>query len=117
MTDVRRPEEPIRRSRDERLLGSRRRGQPGGPAIVVVTIRGRHELPLSDEPARLPVAQPLGRLGEPKTDRPKASVGIGLVVAPGPQIARIRLFLASWVSSALPRASSKGGMYIPNRPR
>ncbi len=85
--------------------------------MVMVAIRGRHELPLPDEPAGLPVAQPLGGLGESETDRPKSSVGIGLVVAPARQIARIRLFFASWVSSALPRASSKGGMYIPNRPR
>jgi hypothetical protein len=31
--------------------------------------------------------------------------------------ARIRLFLASWVSSARPSASRSGGMYIPNLPR
>jgi len=31
--------------------------------------------------------------------------------------ARMRLPLASWVSSASPSASSNGGMYIPNRPR
>jgi len=34
-----------------------------------------------------------------------------------PYLARIRLFLASWVSSARPRASMSGGMYIPNLPR
>ena len=32
-------------------------------------------------------------------------------------IARIRLFLASWVTSASPSASISGGMYTPNRPR
>jgi len=31
--------------------------------------------------------------------------------------ARIWLLRASWVSWAIPRASSSGGRYIPNRPR
>src|SRR4029079_17725393 len=35
----------------------------------------------------------------------------------GRQTPRIRLFLASWVTSASPSASSSGGMYTPNRPR
>ena len=111
MADVRRPEEPSRVAFDQRLLRTGWRGEPGGAPIVVVAVGGRHELALADEPARLAVAQPLGRLREREAERPEPRVRIGR------QIAFIRLFFASWVSSALPSASSSGGRYIPNRPR
>ena len=111
VTDVRRPEEAVRRRPDQCLLGARRRGEPGGTPVVVMAIGGRDELALPDEPARLAVAQPLGSFRQAEADRAEPAVWIAC------QIARIRLFLASWVSSALPSASSSGGRYIPNRPR
>jgi hypothetical protein len=116
MPNVRRLEEPLRGGRNQRLLGSRWRGDPGGPSIGVA-IGGRYELPRPDEPARLAVTQTLGRLWKGETDRPESSVAIGLVVGAPDQIARIRLFFASCVNSARPSASSSGGMYMPNRPR
>ena len=47
-----------------------------------------------------------------------AAVDRGIAPDEGtPYFARIRLPLASWVSSTSPSASSSGGMYIPKRPR
>jgi hypothetical protein len=117
MTDVWRAEEPIGRGLDKRLLHAKRRGQPCPSPVVVVTVRRGDELARPDEPAGLAVAQPLGRLGQREAERPKLLVRIGRGLTVDRQIARILLFLASWVSSALPSASSNGGMYMPNRPR
>ena len=114
--DVRRAEEALGVGGDERFLGTGRRGQPERPSIVVVAVRGRRERPAgAGEPGRLAVAQALGRAVLGKTARPDPGVRIG--IQHEAQIARTLLFLASWVSSTSPSASSSGGRYIPNRPR
>ena len=111
VADIRRPEEPLGSGRNQGLLGTGRRSKPCCSPVVVMSIGRGHELPLPDEPARLAVAQPFGRVGEREAERPQALIRVAA------QIARIRLFLASCVSSAFPSASSSGGRYIPNRPR
>ena len=98
------------------LLGAGRRRQPERASVVVMAVGGRRErAAVAGEPGRLAVAQPLGRAVGREAARPDARVRIG--VERGAQIARTLLFLASWVSSTSPSASSSGGRYIPNRPR
>ena len=116
MAHVRRPEEPLRRAIDKDLLGTRRGGEPERTPVVVVAVGGRGErTAVAREPGGLAVAQPLGRTVEREARRADARVGIG--VEDEAQIARTLLFLASCVSSTSPSASSRGGRYIPNRPR
>jgi len=111
VTHVWRPEEALWSRGDQRFLGTGWCRQPRGTTVVVMPIRRIDELPRPDEPARLTMADALGRIRERQADRPESTVWIDR------QIARIRLFLASCVSSAFPSASRSGGRYIPNRPR
>ncbi len=121
MTDVRRPEEPVRRRFDERLLGERRGRDPEGAAIVVMPVRrGRELAAVGREPGSLAVAQPFRDPGDGQArcrDPVVRAATLGRACPWRAQIARTRLFLASWVSSTSPSASSSGGRYIPNRPR
>jgi hypothetical protein len=81
-----------------RLTADRRAGRRPPPADFPPTHLWRQGYPITDS-----------RQAASPTDDTKAGA-LG-------QAARIRLFLASCVSSARPSASSSGGMYIPNRPR
>ena len=74
--------------------------------------------PIDTWPTRTPGTSTIESLGPGRgrvtrsghASPPRDSIGVD-------QIARILLLRGSWVSSASPSVSSRGGMYIPKRPR
>jgi len=71
VSNVRRPEETLRFSIHEHLLGALRCGAPSPQAIVVVMVRGGGVLLARYEPRSLAMAHLLRDLREVKADLPK----------------------------------------------
>ncbi len=91
----------------------RRAGRPGHRRLLADRLRRRGLLVQRAVPGLGRLTERLGPL-LPRCPRWRSAAGPGPRAQP---VARIRLLRASWVTSARPRASSRGGRYIPKRPR